>query len=201
MTRTLGTIGLCVVLFSIAVAYADDSADDWNKIHEWIDRMQSGDVGRGPMQFRFMHPGTILPPGANVRPPLPDNMTVIITKEGAKPANVVVRRNGKSWEVTEKELDKLPDNVRKHVELILGNFSEPLPKWIGRKHIHRLLDRPDVPLEFVPDWPHHGRMSDPILKEPAAASSDSFEKRLERRFDEMNRRIEQIHKLLEQMRK
>ena len=192
MTRTFLAVGMCVVLFSTTAACADDSADDWNTLHEWIERMQSDAVGRGPVQFRFMHPGTILPPGANVRPPLPDNMTVIITKEGAKPAKVVVRRNGESWEVTEKELDKLPDDVRKHVELILGNFSEPLPKWIGKKmgemsspdHIHRF--------GFVPDWPTHGRMSAP---------SDSFEKRLERRFDEMNRRIEQLHELLEQMRK
>ena len=186
MTRTLGTISLCIVLFCTTVACADDSADDWNKIHEWIKRMQSDAAGRGPMQFRFMHPGTILPPGANVRPPLPDNMVVIITKEGAKPANVVVRRNSEHWEVTEKELDQLPDDVRKHVELMLGNFSEPLSKWIGKKtgkmpspnHIHRFG----------------------FVKEPIAMPSDSFEKRLERRFDEMNRRIKQMHELLEQMR-
>ncbi len=144
--------------------------DDFNKLHEWIERIQSDAVGRGPIRFRFMHPGAILPPGANVRPPLPDNMTVIITKEGAKPAEVMVRQNGKTWNITEKELDKLPEGVRKHVEQMLGGMSKP---WV--------------------------RMAAPILKEPAAAPSDSFEKLLERRFDEMNRRIEQIHELLEQM--
>ena len=78
------------------------------------------DGERPPLRFRFLHPGMIVPPGVAVAPPLPADMSVVISKEGDHPAKIVVRRGTEKWEVTEKELDKLPADIRPHVERMLG---------------------------------------------------------------------------------
>ena len=52
--------------------------------------------------------------------PLPPDTSVVVSKEGDKPANITVKRGDKKWEVTEKQLDKLPADVRPFVEQMLG---------------------------------------------------------------------------------
>ena len=48
-------------------------------------------------------------------------MSIVISKEGDQPAKIVVKRGDEKWEVTEKELDKLPADVRPHVEHMFGH--------------------------------------------------------------------------------
>ncbi len=96
---------------------------DWDTMEKWLHGMWSdgqADGQRPPLRFRFVHPGMILPPGVAVAPPLPADMSVVISKEGDHPAKIVVRRGSQKWEVTEKELDKLPADIRPHVERMLG---------------------------------------------------------------------------------
>ena len=45
-------------------------------------------------------------------------MTII--KKGSEPALITVKKGEQSWEITDKELDKLPADVRKHVEPMLA---------------------------------------------------------------------------------
>ena len=47
---------------------------------------------------------------------LPENVTVSIVRKGTDPAKITVKKGEQSWEVTEKELSKLPEEVRKLVE-------------------------------------------------------------------------------------
>ncbi len=47
---------------------------------------------------------------------LPENVTVSIVRNGTYPAKITVKKDEQSWEVTEKELSKLPEDVRKLVE-------------------------------------------------------------------------------------
>ena len=138
---------------------------------------------QGPWRFRFWGPGGILPPDAKPRPPLPGNMSVTITRSGDEPAKIVVKRGDEKWEVTEDQLDKLPEEIRPHLERMLGRAAarraaKPAPP--DRKS--RSYD-----FDFIPDWrpPHWEGWP---------------EGRLEKRLEEMNRRIDELRKSIEQLR-
>lgn len=169
----------------------------WNVFEEWL----KGDGERGPMRFRFFHPGTILPPDAWPYPPLPGNLSVTITKEGDKPVKIVVRRGDEKWELTEKDLDKLPEDIRPHVERMLGRAPAG-PVQPGR------------PFDFVPDWTPPGwpeGQSRPdkdrpgrregLEKERPAPPADALQRGIEKRIEEMNQRIEKLRKSIEELRK
>lgn len=65
---------------------------------------------------------------------LPANVKVKISKEGEKPAEVHVERDGKTWEVDEKSLDKLPADLRGPVQNMLGG-------GLGAMRLTPALDR------------------------------------------------------------
>lgn len=58
---------------------------------------------------------------------LPDDLTVSMTKKGSEPARITVKKGEQSWEITEKELDKLPDDVRKQVESVIHPLHSRVP--------------------------------------------------------------------------
>lgn len=118
---------------------------EWERLFKILEQAESGDPSQGPLRLQFMRPGVLLPPGAPAVHPMPDDMTVRITKQGSKPAEVVVTQKDKKWETTEDRLDRLPDDVRPHVERLLGRFCvtvDPLPDW---------RSSPDSPRPQMPD--------------------------------------------------
>lgn len=74
-------------------------------------RLQNGQ----PMQLRFFGPGMV-----TQHAKLPDNLSISITRQGDQPAKISVKRGDKQWEVTEKELEQLPEDIRGHVQPFLG---------------------------------------------------------------------------------
>ena len=138
---------------------------------------------RGPWVYRFWGPGGILPPDAQPRLPLPGNLSVTITRSGDEPAKIVVKRGNEKWEITEDQLDKLPEDIRPHLERMLGRAAA------------RRAAKPDASEEktwsydfdFVPDWPRPHGQGWP-------------EGRLEKRLEEMNRRIDELRESIEQLR-
>jgi len=150
---------------------------DREDVERWLKRLLPGDLQKS-MRFHYFHPGTILPRGAAVQPPLPDDMTVTITKKGAKPAQIAVQRGDKKWDVGEDDLTKLPEDVRPHVERMLGRVS------VGPVRI----------FEPGPEWPHGPEM----LKDRLVPRLP--EGRLEKRLEEMSRRIDQLRKTIDEMR-
>ena len=76
-----------------------------------------------------MHPGAglVLPPGVNVRPELPDDMSVDIHREGKKPAEITVKKGKETWKATEDDLSKLPEEIRREVEPLL--HDGPVRIW------------------------------------------------------------------------
>ena len=198
---------------------------DWTALNKWLDltrqrmaRMRQGleekrqDMERmrqgwderrqdmeQPWRFHFYHPGAILPPGASVQAPLPGNTTISITKKGNEPARIVVTRDKDKWEVTEKDLGKLPADLRPHVERMLGRgllggqagggvmfHVAPGPRDTGKSEASKAQ----------PDGPRAATPSD----RPGPRLERRLEDRLEKRLDEMNRRIEQLFKSLDEMR-
>lgn len=110
---------------------------------------------RGYLQRLGLPEGVPLPPMGNLRlrmpgPPMvfdfPEDLKLIITKEGNVPATLVVSRSDETWEVTEDTLADLPDDIRPHVELFLGRL--PLPDVLlgpdgplARPEVRELLRR------------------------------------------------------------
>ncbi len=60
--------------------------------------------------------GDMLPQRAE----LPEGVSISVRKEGRKPAKIEVSRGEEKWEVSEESLDKLPEDVRPHVDRMLG---------------------------------------------------------------------------------
>ena len=90
----------------------------------------------GPLEFRVIRPGQILPPGgplpglpgvatANVEvtvytnAKLADGSKVEITQHGSEPAKVVVTHGKDKWEGTSTDLSKVPEKIRPEVEGLL----------------------------------------------------------------------------------
>jgi hypothetical protein len=127
---------------------------------------------RTPMRMQFFHPGIMLPPGA-VAAPIPDDVRLHIDKQGSKPARIVVERGDDRWETTEDKLDKLPEDVRPHVEALLGRM--PMPKF-------------DVMIDSAAAAPLNVPLP-PALNE-----------RLEKRLDNLSRRMEKMAEQLDEIR-
>jgi membrane-associated protease RseP (regulator of RpoE activity) len=155
---------------------------EWEQMRKWIERMRPGEEGRPPLRFRFFSPGVILPPDAAAQPPLPEGMSIAITRQGKEPAKIVVKKGNEKWEVSEKELDKLPAEVRPHVERMLGRGGLDMP---GRSPLFDF-----VPQATTPEG------EEPAKPETAAPSEGRMDKRLE----SLEHRLEQMRKSLEEMR-
>jgi membrane-associated protease RseP (regulator of RpoE activity) len=172
-------------------AALDDQAD-WNTIQKWLDGMKSGEQGGLP-SFNMARPGMILP--KNVLIPkafLPGNMSVVVTQQGDQPAKIVVKRNNENWEVTEKELDKLPADVRPFVEQMLG------------RNMFGVIAGPSASGTMTPGHmpPMTGSINIPTLP-PGMMIPQPFlgglDPRLEKRFDEIERRMDKLFDMMEKM--
>jgi len=156
---------------------------DWNDMQRWIERMGPGGT---PFQFHMIRPGRFLPPGAALYPDLPGDMTVIITKHGNEPAKIEVRQGDQTFAATEKELDKLPKDVRPHVERMLS------PMWHGMGMMGQHTG--------VGGGMGIGGSAPPP---PAAAGPGIVhpDSRVQKRLDEMGQRLEQTNRQIEELRK
>jgi len=159
------------------------SDPNWEAWRKHLEEFRHGEPGRAPLRFRFWGPGVIVPPGAKARPPkltphppLPGNLSVAITKAGDDPAKIVVERDDEKWELTEESLDKLPDDVRPHVERMLRGP-------VG----HPGVELKPHDFNFVPQQPM------PHLKGWSPEAIEPW-------MGEVNRRMEEIRRMIDEMR-
>jgi len=155
---------------------------DWEGWREWMEKMDEGDLrDSGPFRFRFFGPGAIVPPGVAVEQAQPEDMTITVTKKGQEPARILVKQGEETWRTREDKLDELPDEVRPHVERLLGRG---LGAWAwGRAKVT------EGPRAHVEAEPWKGRPRDEIRK------------RVDRRLEQMEKRIEELRKSIEELRK
>jgi hypothetical protein len=59
-------------------------------------------------------------PGGGPPVELPDNVSVTIVRQGKQPAKITVTRGDDKWEVDDKDLGKLPEDLRPLVERMVG---------------------------------------------------------------------------------
>jgi len=133
------------------------------------------------LKFRFFGPGAIVP-GAGAMA-LPGNLSISISKTGGQPAEIVVKKDNQKWIVTEKDLDKLPDDVRPHVERMLGGISMGATGQIFNF----------VPNVTIPAPPPDLNKTLQLLDKTQQQLGPARE-RLENQLKEMDRRMEEIRK-------
>lgn len=177
---------------------AAPGSDDWETIQKWLQGMgagaEAGGDGQRPLPpFSVIRPGTIVPGDALASVPLPPNMSIVITKESNQPAKIVVRRGDEKWEAGEKELDKLPADVRPHVERMLGRG---LMGVVGRLPTFDFVPKAE-PSGDLPTFDFVPKAEPGDQRQPPRGSSQL--ERMEKRFEELNRRMDQLLKAVEEL--
>ena len=156
---------------------------DWDTVQNWMDGMMASQGGgnAGPnFQFRAFGPGEIVPNTVLVGKPMPANLSVSISKVGDQPAKIVVQRDKDKWDLAEKDIDKLPADVRPFVERMLGHGMSGV--------VGGVLPNGTLQLPVLPPMTMQAR--------PFAGALDP---QLQKRFDEMNQRMDKMMKMMEEI--
>jgi membrane-associated protease RseP (regulator of RpoE activity) len=154
---------------------------EMQKAMQWLEqfRREAGARSDDTLRWHSFGPGLIVRSDAGRRP-IPDDMTVTIRKTGNKPAEISVVQGDKTWTATDEKLDSLPAEVRPHVEGMLGRLPAPFADRI--RVFETPPGGPPLPAPRV----------ERILPRPDAS--------IDRRFDEINERIERLGRLIEELR-
>ncbi len=155
------------------------TAQESQLLHKWLEQLQAGEPGT-PLRFRFIHPGTILPPDAPTYPPLPPNVSITITKRGSERAKVTVTRDDKKWEVAENELDKLPKDLAPYAKCMLG------------RGVADVMDGAQL-YEATPDADRQS------AKEANTFDQDDKPTSMDQRLEMMDQQLNQLRSLIEEM--
>ncbi|HZZ30202.1 MAG TPA: PDZ domain-containing protein [Pirellulales bacterium] len=90
------------------------------------------------------------PPGAP-HVDLPDNVTVTVVHHGKDPGKITVTRGDDKWEITDQELNKLPDDLRPLVGQLIG--GGPLAPFMGGNNPNSFFQPPGIRVEGMPMGP------------------------------------------------
>jgi hypothetical protein len=180
--------------FSLSFSPTDGTA---NVIRDWLPKgveMDPQGMLREPMRVEMFHPGVLFLRDDGGE--LPKNLSVSISRSGDEPAKITVKKENTTWDVTEKELDKLPADVRPHVERMLGKQAGDAGQRM--KVFTRRVAPPGAHGELpqaiaVPG----GASARDVLIERTATLSHETDKRL----DEMNRKLEALQKSMDELTK
>jgi membrane-associated protease RseP (regulator of RpoE activity) len=140
----------------------------------------------------------VLRPGLPIDLEFPKDLSVTIHKQGDQPAKVTVERGDKKWEVTDRTLGELPDEVRGYVELYLGKLpTPPLPPEVGEQLSRALPVPPGVPEDVERHLRREaGRLERRLGEEALPRVRDlqerlrDVERRLEERLRDVEKRLE-----------
>jgi membrane-associated protease RseP (regulator of RpoE activity) len=198
-------------------------ATDLKEFKDWMEKLQKGELGEHPLRLWSMQPGVVIPKdwkGFHVPHPsrrlqlhfhFPKNTSVAISRAEDGPAKIVVKRGGKTWEVTEDELDKLPEDMRRIVDGMLGRrLGLTIPgggelrlDWNGSRFMHPIPLKPKQ-LKTIPK-----EEADKEAEKPAADGDtgailkrlDEMNKRLREREKEAQREMEKLRQEVERLKK
>lgn len=116
-----------------------------------------------------------LGPGVFLADPIPDDLSITITRKGREPVRIVVERGSEKWETTADQIESLPEDVRPFVERQLGPALMLRGRLAGEEAqevARRELDRARRELDRVRRR-MHSRLAPPAA--PAAPGIPSVE--------------------------
>jgi len=118
-TAPAGEVGVDLVPPGTASGRAASQQEFLRHQHMALKALERALADREALGLVLPRPGIV----AEAAPALPENVTIRIVRKGSDPAQVIVERDGKKWEVTEHSLDKLPEDLRLHAEALLGGHT------------------------------------------------------------------------------
>jgi hypothetical protein len=164
-------------------------------VRRWIARVMPGATSR--RIARFIGPGGVMPPGALLGAELPEGMSISIHKEGKEPAKITVQRGDESWEVTEENLDTLPDDVREHVERLLGGMPDfMVVPGVGERIEAEIVAEPPLPEDVERAVPQEMRRR---YWARVPESDPEVHERLNRQLQELSEQIEALRDAIEEL--
>lgn len=117
-------------------ADVDDAEVDFDSVRKPLEAWLGEPAGG---RFRIVGPGVF-----SDFPTLPDNLSITVTKHNDEPAKITVKRGDDTWEITENDIDTLPEELREHVQRHLNG-----PRAPGSPQI-TLLEREDGEIRITP---------------------------------------------------
>jgi hypothetical protein len=152
------------------------------EVRQWMEKSEGS---RGPVfNWRQFGPGIVIEDFDNdgrihgwAGRDLPDNFSLRIEKNDQGPAHIHVQRGDERWEVTEDNLDALPEDLRPVVEGMLSGSRGHLPRFFFR-------DRGDDRRQ-------------PRFSPGPTPPGDS---RVEQQMNEMSLRIKELQEAIESLR-
>jgi len=91
---------------------------DVKLLQEWVERIRRGE--NQPLRFQLFGPGLVIqnmPQAPVVQVPI--GVNIIIVRNAGTPARITVTRGAQRWDVTENELDKLPEDLRETIRVMV----------------------------------------------------------------------------------
>ena len=126
------------------------------------------------------------PPGALQ---LPKGTRVTVTRQNDTPAKITVEKDGQKWEVSEGELDKLPEDVRPAVKGMLGGGRVFV---FGQSPVVVPGERPAASTESKTPKAESDKKPD----DKPSAAEQNLEK-VREKVEEMNRQLRENEKRLQ----
>jgi hypothetical protein len=159
-------------------------------MRKWAEQFRPGDSRNRDYSFFLLRPGVVLARPGGV-PDLPDNVTISITKQGKNPAKIAVTRDNQKWEVSAGDLDKLPPDIRPHVEWMLRHQLHGVvaPRFEGRL----------PPAASTPPVQPGPKAELRREKRPELRVSPEPPKPIEKQLEELSRRLEEMRKAVDDL--
>jgi len=163
----------------------DPGETQWGK---WLEQFRPWDPHSLEYSLFFMRPGIVLTKPGKL-PDLPNNVTISVTKQGKDPVKIVVTRDNEKWELTEGELDKLPADLRPHVDWMLRFGMRGVLSPTREGILHLSPPAPASPPAPKPELRREKRPAGRAGSEPATS--------IEKQLEEMNRRLDEMRKAVD----
>lgn len=145
--------------------------------------MQMGQPGK---RMRFIGPGQMVPPEVRLQglgADMPQNLMIRVEKKGDGPTNLHIEREGKSWDVTEANIDDLPEDLRPIAKRYLAQGA------VGNNIIIGGQDVPFIELqEMMKDMGPQG-----------FPGNADFEQRMQEEMKQMHEMIRKMHERMERI--
>ena len=165
------------------------------KVKAWVEASKNA---HGGIKTFTLNPRIAVLAGGSNLENMPGNLKVTITKAKDKPTKIHVERKTddetESWEVTDKDLDKLPKDIRSFIQGMVGGDSNVHYEWKNRINIPKINVR-----KF--DVVHYSALESANEAVRKARTTMLHEQdSLEKQIEILNRQMQQLMKEVRQMR-